>query len=113
MRKVTYHIDDIEYLREKYSVPEEIIESIDNGFVAILTFIGEGMFPDKYIMTNKDGTPININSLNGYQKGCIYNDLGFDIGLEDVNGVLASIDKKLEPVVENKLRQFMYMFVEE
>ena len=74
MRKVTYHIDDIEYLREKYSVPEEILESIDNGFVAILTFIGEGMFPDKYIMTNKDGTPININSLNGYQKGCIYND---------------------------------------
>lgn len=74
MRKVTYYIDDVEFLRQKYSVPEEIIKDIEKRFIATLTFIGDGMFPDKYVLIDGNGNPISISSLNGYEMGCIYND---------------------------------------
>ena len=51
-----------------------------------------------YFRDVADVVQSEVGQLFGMNKGCIYNDLGFDIGLEDVNGVLASIDKKLEPV---------------
>ena len=77
MRKVIFTIDDIEYFKKKHNLSTEQTKEIfgdKESFKAIYTIIGEGKDPDKYTLTDFDGNKININSLNGYQKGIIIND---------------------------------------
>ena len=80
MRKVIFKIDDQEYFRrqlEKKNCTEEQIKNIlkDIGnFKAIYTLYGDGKNVDRYTLTNHDGNKININDLNGYEKGVVLND---------------------------------------
>lgn len=77
MRKVIFTIDDIEYFKRKHNLTNEQTQDIfgnKESFKVIYTIIGEGKDPDKYTLTDFDGNKININSLNGYQKGIIIND---------------------------------------
>ena len=80
MRKVIFKIDDKEYFRrelEKENCTENQIEDILKGlgnFKAIYTLHGNGKQVDRYELTDQDGNKININDLNGYEKGVVLND---------------------------------------
>jgi len=80
MRKVIFKIDDKEYFRrelEKENVPNDIKEEILNsvkGFKSIYTLYGNEKQVDRYELTDQDGNKININDLNGYEKGVVLND---------------------------------------
>lgn len=82
MRKVTYTIDDKKYLeaalyRQKSDITVDEVNSILahlHDFKAIYTLYGDGKFPDRYMLIDFDGKEISINSLNGYQRGCVLND---------------------------------------
>lgn len=80
MRKVIFTIDDLEYFKrmlQKQEVTEEaqkdILENI-NQFKVIYTLYGEGKNVDRYTLTDFDGNKVNLNDLNGYQKGLVLND---------------------------------------
>ena len=80
MRKVIFTIDDVEYFKKmlhKQNVTEEvqkdILENI-NQFKVIYTLYGEGKNVDRYTLTDFDGNKVNLNDLNGYQKGVVLND---------------------------------------
>lgn len=78
MRKVTFVIDDIEYFRNLYKdqLTEKQFNEIKNdlkSFKAVYTLIGN-QNPDRYILTTPEGDKLNINDLNGYQRGCVLND---------------------------------------
>lgn len=82
MRKVTFYIDDDRYFRNQFkkenpSLTDDEIENIMKNmepFRAIYSIIGNGKFADKYALTDYSGKKININYLNGYQRGVILND---------------------------------------
>lgn len=80
MRKVIFKIDDKEYFRrelEKENVPNDIKEEILNsvkGFKSIYTLYGNKKQVDRYELTDYDGNKININDLNGYERGVVLND---------------------------------------
>ena len=80
MRKVIFKIDDKEYFRkyfERQNCTEEQIEKILKGiknFKAIYTLYGEEKQVDRYELTDYDGNKIDINDLNGYEKGVVLND---------------------------------------
>ena len=80
MRKVTFKIDDQEYFKrelERENCTGEQTENILKGlgtFRAIYTLYGNGKNVDRYTLTDHDGNKININDLNGYEKGVILND---------------------------------------
>ena len=78
MRKVTFIIDDMEYLRNLYKkeLTEEQFNNIKGDlkpFKAIFTLTGD-KYPDRYTLTTPEGEKLNINDLNGYQTGCILGD---------------------------------------
>lgn len=75
-RRVTYHINDHESLRMMYAGAEGlegILESLPPPFICTYTLIGDSgnMYPDRYELRDEEGNKININSLNGYQKGVV------------------------------------------
>lgn len=80
MRKVIYTIDDKKYFeaelyRQKSDITADEIDDIFaylNDFKAIYTLYGDGKFPDRYTLTDFDRKNISLNSLNGYQRGCIF-----------------------------------------
>ena len=77
MRKITFYIDDIEFLKQKWNLSDEKIKVIfgdTESFKVIYTIIGEGKNPDKYELTDYHGNKVSLNSLNGYQKGVVLND---------------------------------------
>lgn len=80
MRKVTFKIDDKEYFKkelEKEYLPNDIKEEILNsvkGFKSTYTLYGNEEQVDRYELTDYDGNQININDLNGYEKGVVLND---------------------------------------
>lgn len=80
MRKVIFKIDDNEYLRREFKkeeFTENQIEDILKGlgdFKAIYTLYGNGKQVDRYELTDYSGNKIDINSLNGYEKGVVLND---------------------------------------
>lgn len=80
MRKVIFTIDDLEYFRrmlQKQNVAEEAqkdILKILNDFKAIYTLYGEGKNVHRYTLTDFNGNKINLNDLNGYQRGVVLND---------------------------------------
>lgn len=81
-RRVTFYIDDIEYLRKyefkKENVAEEAIneicdklEKLNPSFKVCYTLFGYGNNIDNYNLEDFDGVKININDCNNYQRGCI------------------------------------------
>ena len=82
MRKVTYYIDDVKYLRRSFKEEDPGLtqERIDrilagiNGFKAVYTIIGNGKQPDRYELVDGNGNKMNINDLNGYQRGVVLSD---------------------------------------
>lgn len=80
MRKVIFKIDDKEYFRrelKKDNCTEKQLEDILKGlgnFQAIYILYGVGNNVDRYELTDCDGNRIDINSLNGYEKGIVLND---------------------------------------
>ena len=80
MRKIIFKIDDQEYFRrelEKENCTGEQAENILKGignFKAIYTLYGNGKQVDGYELTDYKGKKININDLNGYEKGVVLND---------------------------------------
>lgn len=80
MRKVIFKIDDKEYFRRDLkrqncteSQTEDILKGLGN-FKAIYTLYGNEKQVDRYELTDQDGNKININDLNGYEKGVVLND---------------------------------------
>lgn len=80
MRKVIFTIDDMEYFKrmlQKQNTTEEaqkdILDNL-NQFKVIYTLYGEGKKVDRYTLTDHDGNKINLNDLNGYQRGVVLND---------------------------------------
>lgn len=77
MRKVTFYIDDFEYFQKTYNLTYKQLKYIfsdTDSFRVIYTLIGEGTDADRYILTDYDGNKVDINSLDGYQKGVVLND---------------------------------------
>ena len=82
MRKVTFIIDDEQYFRNEFKRqnPQLTENQIDDilsdivSFKAVLTLYGECKSLDRYELTDENGNQMNINNLNGYQKGVIIND---------------------------------------
>ena len=80
MRKVIFKIDDKEYFRRELEKDncigkqaDDILKGLGN-FKAIYILYGEGNNVDRYELTDYDGNKININDLNGYEKGVVLND---------------------------------------
>lgn len=81
MKKITFIINDNEYFRrlwKEQTTPEEVEKILEDvqPFKAIFTVYGstENHTPDRYTLTTEDGEKLNINDLNGYQKGCVIGD---------------------------------------
>ena len=75
MRKVTYIIDDLEYFKKLYEGEnnlEEILNAI-NPFRCEYTLIGEE-YESEYLSMDAEGNKLNIDDLNGYQKGVVLAD---------------------------------------
>lgn len=98
MREVTYFIDDNQYFRSQYASeisPEKLDEILENmpSFRCIYSLKsqeGDETQPAYYRLTTFDLEPISINTLNGYQKGCIIADCGrhFEGRVEKPQGVV-------------------------
>lgn len=76
MRKITFYIDDILYFKKVNGLSDEQIEQIFEGkesFRVIYTLFGN-KYIERYTLTDYDGNPVALSSLNGYQKGVILND---------------------------------------
>ena len=83
MRKVTFKIDDVKFFRKSFKkqIPtlteyqiDELVSDMKPSFKVTFILYGEGKSIDRYELINSDGKQMNINDLNGYQKGCIIND---------------------------------------
>ena len=83
MSKVKFIIDDEKFLRDDLKrqspeITENQIEDILSDiipFKAIFTLYStNGNYSDRYELTDFDGNKMNINSLNGYQRGLILSD---------------------------------------
>lgn len=77
MRKVVFYIDDLCYFRQEFNLTEAQINNIFNNkvsFKVIYTLYGEGKNVNKYELTDYNGNKINLNSLNGYQRGVVLSD---------------------------------------
>ena len=83
MRKVTFKIDDVQFFRKLFKRRnpkltekqiDELVSDMKPSFKAMFTLYGNSNFPDRYELTDIDGKQINMNDLNGYQKGCIITD---------------------------------------
>ena len=77
MKRCTYHINDTEYMRRMYEdVPniDEILSDLDPFICKYTLFIEDtngGSHPTRFELTDADGNKLDINTLNGYQKGVV------------------------------------------
>ena len=77
MRKVIFKIDDLAWMQKHYNLTDEQMHDIfaDNKpFKSIYTLYGNGKNVDRYDLTDYDGIKINLDELNGYQRGVVLND---------------------------------------
>lgn len=77
MRKVIFTIDDLAWMQKHYNLTEEQKQDIfgdKESFKVIYTLYGEGKNIDRYTLTDHNGNKINLNDLNGYQRGVVLND---------------------------------------
>lgn len=82
MRKVTFIINDYEYFKKQMLEQAETEEQVndilriifkDNHiFNAVYSLIGNNT-PNRYELTTAEGEKLNINDLNGYEKGVVLN----------------------------------------
>lgn len=76
-RKVTFTIDDLQYLRnecKKNNLTDKEIDSLFNElskFKCAFILYGRKTSEDRYELFNVNGEKMNVNDLNPYQKGCI------------------------------------------
>lgn len=105
MRKVTFMIDDYNYFKNLFysrfsESPKEDIEKALSGlsscFKATFILTGEE-FPDQYELLSENGEKMNINDLNGYQKGIVINDCYryFEGKIKEPCGVVEIKDENL------------------
>ena len=105
MRKVTFRIDDYNYFKNLFysrfpESPKEDIEKALSGlnscFKATFILTGE-KFPAQYELLSENGEKMNINSLNGYQKGIVINDCYryFEGKIKEPCGVVKIKDENL------------------
>lgn len=80
MRKVIFKINDQDYFRKEFEKDgctrkqtDDLLKGVGN-FKAIYTLYGEGKNVNRYELTDYDENKININDLNGYEKGVVLND---------------------------------------
>lgn len=76
MRKVTYYINDHEYMRRQWAGVENletILSGLPEPFACVYTLIGQDgqRFYEQFRLTDVMGRPMNINDLNGYQRGVV------------------------------------------
>ena len=76
MRQVTYYINDHEYMRRRWANTENInsiVAGLADPFVCVYTLIGQegSRFYEQYRLTDVMGRPMDMNDLNGYQKGVV------------------------------------------
>lgn len=77
MRKVKFFIDDLRYFKEKFNLDDKQLKEMFNdkeSFKAIYTLYGEGKTTERYELTDYSENKININSLNGYERGVVLSD---------------------------------------
>lgn len=77
MKKVIFKIDDLAFFKKHYNFTDEQMQGlfgVKESFKVIYTLIGEGKSINKYELTDYAGNKININDLNGYEKGVVLND---------------------------------------
>jgi hypothetical protein len=74
MRKLTFIIDDLASMRELYKddLTEEFAKDRE-PFKVIYSLVGN-KYPGRYELHDMNGNKLNVNDLNGYQRGCIIND---------------------------------------
>ena len=74
MKKVTYTIDECEYFRMFYELDKDALKSLFENTQPPLrckyTLI-EDCNGDRYFLTDPEGNAMNINDLNGYQRGVV------------------------------------------
>lgn len=79
MRTIEFIIDDVQYYRNcltEDNVEPDVIDRIcDNlrSFRCRYVLIGD-KYPDKYELWDENGNKININNLNGYERGVVLAD---------------------------------------
>lgn len=77
MRKVTFKIDDLAWMQKHYNLTDEQMKDVfgdKESFRVIYTLYREGNCIDRYTLTDYDGNKVNLNDLNGYQRGVVLND---------------------------------------
>lgn len=77
MRKVTFYIDDLLFCKEFYNLTDKQMSEMfgdSERFKATLELYGDNKYPNQYKLTDYTGGKININNLNGYQKGILIGD---------------------------------------
>lgn len=77
MRKVVFTIDDLAWFKKSYNLSEEQMKDVfgdKEPFKATYILYGKGKTPYRYKLTDAKGNKVNINDLNGYQKGVVLND---------------------------------------
>lgn len=82
MKKVTFYIDDLEYMiRDIQSSAEitresaeRICEPLAPSFRARFTLKGDSTTPESYELYDENGNEMSINDLNGYQRGVVLGD---------------------------------------
>ena len=105
MRKITFAIDDYNYFKNLFynRFPESPKEDIEKALAGLnscfkATFILTGdKFPDQYKLFDENGEKMNINDLNGYQKGIVINDCYryFEGKIKEPCGVVKIKDENL------------------
>ena len=77
MRKVVFLIDDMKFFKRAYKLSAQEITAIFadmKSFKAIFTLYGEGKHVDRYRLTDHEGKPISMTTLNMYEKDIVLND---------------------------------------
>ncbi len=79
LRRVTYYINDHESYRKillaegvSESAADDILSGLPEPFTCLYTLESSGgRFPDRYELKDIDGNKMNMNDLNGYQRGVV------------------------------------------
>lgn len=77
MRKVIFTIDDLKYFKRSNNLTEMQAREIfgdKESFRVIYVLYGSEKNVDRYELTDHNGNKVNLNDLNGYQKGVVLND---------------------------------------
>lgn len=76
MRKITFNINDLEWMRQHYKISDKEFDNIfgdKTSFQVTYILVGNES-PDRYELFDMDGNKLNINDRNGYERGFVFND---------------------------------------